>query len=229
MNDDYINPAFTGRLDARAPEGVPQQIYKNASEFNCFQNLRSTDPDFFKVGIIPYYYDNEGYLRIRLAAPAPTKDEDKGKELPFQMSRGCRDIVEEDGTRTSLRTISDLKEALAADKPIESPMQTAIHEAEEELGVVLPGNMRKFIDCGALRYDSETNGSYGIQTYAVEVKDPSQAFKPQEDTSRDAQWFSRPELDDLIKKDNFKPDYQPMLDAVMTAINKIHRAERFVD
>lgn len=205
------------------PDGIRSEQYIDASQKECFKNLKCSEDLMRRVGVIPYYFDPGGHMHIRLAAPEATKEEDiiLNKKLPFQIARGCLDAFLPNGGSFSLRTEEEFQNALANHLRIEEPIETAFHEAKEELGVNLPRRLKKCIDCGVLKYTGKT-GEYGIQLYAIEVDKPEKVSdKP--DHSRAAQWFSPWEFENAIENNEFKKSYEAITTAVIKAIREVHQ------
>lgn len=164
-----------------------------------------------KAGILPFYRDADGDIHFLLQRPKPTKEEDQGKIMPFQVARGSRTLREDSphyrvGEREEIRSQEEAVNLKIKETDLVDPLEDALREGEEELGLPREAIQHVYA-CGAVDYKD-----YGIQLYAVDV---GGKIKPGDHPhSQEVAWKTVEEVRKDIESEDFKGEYLPVLQAV---------------
>lgn len=104
---------------------------------------------------------------------------------------------------------------------IEPHADAALHEAEEELGLrVADMQMAAWRDHGLMHYASETRGTYALHLFSVPVL-PTVTLDALRHHAVDAlnlEWFTWPQMREMIARDEMKAGYLPMVEAVLGSL-----------
>lgn len=161
-----------------------------------------------KVGILPYIIEEE--LLFLCARPRPTKQEDTGRTMPYQMARGCPCVWNtHENQWTDLRHTQDWQQAKTEGFQSEPSILTTLREGEEELGVV-PSNILRWLECGVVRYKD-----YGILLSALQLRNKNDLLPAPDSAS--VGWLTVKQMQELATANDFKTGYLP----IITAIEKL--------
>ena len=179
----------------------------------------SGDEPVLKVGMVPLCIDERSWtLKVLVHQPHPKRDE--SETVPFGLCRGTVRALFSDGSLQDVRdmeTFDRVQRDPRFDR-LETPMQTAMNEAYEELGLSSE-NIDSIIDMGVLRYESARKGDYGIRFLACTVKAPEHLIPPVD--AADVQWKSLPELRRMAEAGNFKAPYLAIARAAVALLAPI--------
>ena len=130
--------------------------------------LRVNAKHSYKAGIVPFYLD-QGEVKFVLYAPVPQREGQHGNILPYQVARGTMQAqYDVSGT---LKWFDKGRYQAPSDaqwKQDEPYYQTALREAEEELG--LPQNKVNILyDCGWLPYQNPKGSIYSIYMFLAHI------------------------------------------------------------
>lgn len=104
---------------------------------------------------------------------------------------------------------------------IEPHDKAALHEAEEELGLLEANmDMDEWHDHGLLTYDSETRGAYPIHLFSVPVKAgvTLDALKARAEDALDIGWFTLAQMHEMVAQERMKAGYVQMVEGVLSGI-----------
>ncbi len=164
------------------------------------------DKPVIKAGLLPYMQNEEG-VRFLLHRPKPVRNPQD--VLPFQIARGSREAVME-GEAVELRDHAEAIRLLEAGAEMIPAQQTALREAEEELG--LPADaITCLYDCGVLAYKD-----YGIHCFMAQVAEDVRLLPARD--SAEVAWLSQKEVSSMAATGAFNPGYLPLLDAMAQTI-----------
>lgn len=170
-----------------------------------------------KVGLLPYRFSGtEAAFLLHLPRPKKAEEADLMK---WGVARGTVRRRGEAGEWLDIRDAA-LLPSLPLDS-IEPHVDAALHEAEEELGL-LPDEvqMELWRDHGLLTYDSETKGSYALHLFSVRVRDDVlvEVLNARAQDSLDVAWFTLPQMRAMVEADKMKAGYLPMVEAVLASL-----------
>lgn len=197
--------------------------------------MEAADAEITKVGIVPYFTKG-GVRHYLIASPKPNREEDKGKILPFTLSRGTRKgWLEQDGEvfyddlDPSKWTQGDPSKPFHV-KDREPLMEAALREGLEELAVHYPQweksrnifrngeppetryPLKSLHDCGVIQYKD-----YPIQFFAGELSvEPPASY--QTAASPEVRLVTLTEATRMAKDGSFKPEYLERLKAIDSVI-----------
>lgn len=202
-----------------------ETIIEDISGNRAFTGLQYADaevPVAIKAGILPYCRNERGDMVFLFQRAIPTREEDLGKELPFQIARGSRRLASD--KKIEIRTRADaLQHGVTHENDFVPAFQEAIKEGWEELGIV-KRNIRLLKDCGTLNFNG-THETYGIHLILAEMSgSPLENTVPRD--SEEVRWMTLAEARELAETGNFKTHYLPMLEAVAAALDQGQRRAR---
>ena len=204
--------------------------------------MQVRDDEITKVGIVPYFTKG-GIRHYLVASPKPTREEDKGKILPFTLARGTRkawikqdgDIFYDDMDQSKWKQGDPSKPFQMTDR--EPLAEAALREGREELAVHYPQfektrNMfigpenpdalyalKSLHDCGVIQYKD-----YPIYFFAGELAtEPPASYQTL--ASPQVRLVTLKEATRMAKEGTFKPDYLERLKAIDAAID-VHNKSR---
>ena len=164
--------------------------------------------------------DGSGTIEFLLHLPRPKNPAD-AHLMKWGVARGTV------RWRDAAGVLNDIRDAAALPslppESIEPHADAALHEAEEELGL-LPADMRMdtWRDHGLLGYVSETRGRYDLHLFSVAVCDgvALEALKARARDALDVGWFSLAQMRQMVAQEHMKAGYVSMVEAVEDALGK---------
>jgi ADP-ribose pyrophosphatase YjhB (NUDIX family) len=151
----------------------------NLNNANTLRLMRFNAMDSFKAGILPFFLDGNKTPHFILYAPVPQHDGEHGKILPYQIARGTirseyrlndKTIWIDKGRNKSIPSGAIFMRD-------ETPVEAALREAEEELG--MPHNAPDVLyDCGELAYQNPKGVVYKLHMFLSHIKDASKLSHP---------------------------------------------------
>ncbi len=166
------------------------------------------DALILKAGILPFHIDTQsGEVKYLIAKPKPVRN--PSDSVPFAIARGTRRVEAESGEMVDIRDAETIAYAENNPDRVELPWQTALIEAEEELGLK-EDNILRIYDIGVLQYKN-----YGIHFFSCEVKSSDDLIEAKD--SEAVIWATATEIHQMAEAGVFNKKYIP----IFTAINKI--------
>lgn len=126
-----------------------------------------------KSAILPFYLEHDNTPRYILYAPVPQHEGEHGLILPYQIARGTIRAQYREGER--LFWIDKGRRCAGAQAEWvrdESPVEAAVREAKEELGLPATG-IETLYDCGRLPYQNPRGTVYSLFVFLARIQGPS--------------------------------------------------------
>jgi hypothetical protein len=166
-----------------------------------------------KAGILPFYNNIEsGEIKYLIAKPKPVRN--LSDSVPFAIARGTRRVKSESGEMVDIRDEDTLAYAENNIDKIEPLWQTALAEAEEELGLI-KDNITQIYDIGVLQYKD-----YGIHFFSCEVKNLDDLIEAKD--SKAVMWATEQEIYKMAEDGDFNKKYIPIFESIKTILDKIN-------
>jgi ADP-ribose pyrophosphatase YjhB (NUDIX family) len=180
-----------------------------------------------KAAILPFYWDGN-LPRFVVYAPVPQQDGEHGKLLPFQIARGTIRAEYRLGERVFWHDKGRGKPPENAQwLRDETPAETALREAEEEVGLP-PEAITTLYDCGLLPYQNPRGSVYRLHMFMAQIPDASVLAFPDPYacaarlagiTIAQARLLAEiPEADTSFERRPFKPSYLTLLEALHNTV-----------
>ncbi|MCI5049538.1 MAG: hypothetical protein MRY32_04325 [Rickettsiales bacterium] len=171
-----------------------------------------------KIGIVPYHSVGSGRAYL-VHLPKP-KNEGEEAQMKWGVARGTLRYRGDDGQWQDIKYV-DMLDDIPRHK-IEEHWHTALHEAQEELGVTRQDlDLSSVEDHGMMDYASETKVPYPIHWFSVKTKASftSQVAKERAIDSLDIGFKTLDEIEAMVQSDSvpnaqFKAGYLPILKAI---------------
>lgn len=183
-----------------------------------------------KAGLLPWRVNAQGEREYLIQKARPKEDPanpghaknglplaEEAQAMQWGLARGT--VQRRDGT--DIRS-PELLRSLPPEA-IEAPLETALREAQEELGITRDDLAEDTIrDEGLLNYASKTSGkgTYAIHFFSAQAKEVARDTLRERASghTQDVMWASVPQLHQMAESGTFKAGYLAIVEAIHAAI-----------
>ncbi len=158
----------------------------NNYNFNIISLTKAKSLDFMrfnainsnKSAILPFFMNDANIPHFIAYAPVPQHEGEHGRILPYQIARGTIKSEYKLGEKTIWQDKGRSKglsgATLVRD---ETPLEAALREGEEELGMPLAA-VQTIYDCGELPYQNPKGVVYSLHMFMAKINDASALAEP---------------------------------------------------